>query len=116
MKKKFFAFFVFAFIVAGFSFAHSRQEVIKFVNDYVSASNDTCTAVDLLIRNPDRNADEALKRFYRAQEKLNRVQALLPYYVDELTDSDVQKVQTASEKMAVAGAKLQTWQQQNGYY
>lgn len=116
MKKRVFTFFIFSFIVCGIVFAHTRQQVIQFVNDYVSASNDTCTAVDLLIKNPDRNADEALKRFYRAQEKLNKVQALLPYYVDELTDSDVQKVQTASEKMAVAGAKLQTWQQQNGYY
>lgn len=101
--------------VVGLAFAsgHTRSQVQSFVREYEQAANDFSTGVNAFVKNTE--SQQAERKMNSAQAKMNDIQAKYSYYLDELTDSDMDKIMRANEKISTASAKLQTFIQQNGY-
>ncbi len=111
MEKRVFTFMIiFSMLFAVVSASEkggNRREVESLVREFETCANDCVTMVNQII-----HGREPLNSINRIQKKLNDIQARYMYYIDDFTEDDMNRIAKASEKMAVANAKLLTWAEQ----
>ena len=114
MKKMFLVLIMLATMLGlAFASGHRRSEVADFIQKFEQAASEFSNGVNLFVKNPE--SQQAEQKVNRAQAKMNELQATYVYYADEFTDSDINRLMRASEKMSIALSKLQTFAQQSGY-
>lgn len=112
MKKKLILSILFAVLVTAFASAHSRAEVENYVTRYQTAATHFVNYMNAVMKGNEKyvesNYEKYLTEFSILDKQLN-------YYKDEFTDSDLDKMLRASEKMSVAYAKFEAWLMANLY-
>lgn len=96
-----------------FASGHTKTQVQNFVREYEQTANEYSQAVNVFVKNVE--SQQAQRKFHSALEKANDLQAKAPYYMDELTDADLNKLLKANEKISTAAAKFQSFLQKNNF-
>ena len=104
MKKKLILSILFAVLVTAFANAHPRSEVVNYVTRYQTAATHFVNYMNAVMKGNEK---------YLTEFKV--LDAQLNFYKDEFTDSDLDKMLRASEKISVAYAKFEAWLMANLY-
>lgn len=112
MKKKLLLSVLFAVLVIAFANAHSRSEVVNYVTRYQTAATHFVNYMNAVMKGNDKYVESNYQKYLTEFKVLD---AQLNYYKDEFTDSDLDKMLRASEKISVAYAKFEAWLMANLY-
>ena len=115
MKKRLICFFVTMVCVmtAVFAADHTRSQVTSFLREYESIAtdmeryaNDFDKAVTNYLKSGADFPSSLLNKQQSIQSKLNDIVAKVPFYYDDLTEDDFNKLTKAAERVSVANAKI----------